>query len=81
MAKATKRDFLTALRKHLEGERQLPKECLSCGAALVYFDARFRLHENTEHFTIPLGFCPYCDELPPAAEAAVASHSRFAKFF
>jgi hypothetical protein len=32
----------------------------------------FRLHEGTEHFTIPLGFCAYGDELPLAREAAVA---------
>jgi hypothetical protein len=70
--KATKRDFLAALRKHLEDKRKLPKECPSCSATLVYFDAQFRLYEDTEHFTIPLGFCPYCDELPPAREAAVA---------
>jgi hypothetical protein len=66
---ATKRDFLAALRQHLEDKRELPNECPGCGAALVYFDAQFRLYEDTEHFTIPLGFCPYCDQLPPAQEA------------
>ena len=66
---ATKQDFLTALRQHLEDKHELPTECPGCGAALIYFDAQFRLYEDAEHFTIPLGFCSYCDKLRPAREA------------
>jgi hypothetical protein len=51
-------DFIAALRTHLEDEQYLPKSCPTCGAGLVYFDAQFRLYEDTEHFAIPIGFAP-----------------------
>lgn len=68
----SKQTFLDALREHLSANPKLPNCCASCGADLVYLKARFQVHEESTHFTVPIGFCPYCDGLPAARDAAVA---------
>jgi hypothetical protein len=68
----SKQNFLDALREHLAANPKLPNCCASCGAELVYLNANFRVYEESRHFMVPIGFCPYCDGLPTAAHTAVA---------
>jgi hypothetical protein len=67
----SKRNFLDALRKHLAASAKLPSCCASCGADLVYLKAHFQVYGGSTHFTVPIGFCPCCDGLPKANNAAV----------
>jgi hypothetical protein len=67
-----KHNFLGALQEHLATNPKLPNRCASCGADLVYLKARFQVYEESTQFTVPIGFCPYCDGLPTATDAAVA---------
>jgi hypothetical protein len=38
--------------------------CPTCGAALVYRQARLSIYETDEAVTISIGFCEWCDGLP-----------------
>jgi hypothetical protein len=68
----SRQNFLDALREHLAANPNLPNCCPCCGADLVYLKAHFQVYEEPAHFTVPIGFCPYCDGLPIASDAAVA---------
>lgn len=67
-----KQNFLDALRDHLAANPKLPNCCASCGADLVYRKVHFQVYNEPAHFTVPIGFCPYCDGPPTATDAAVA---------
>jgi len=68
----SKQNFLDAFREHVAANPKLSNCCASCGADLVYLNAHFQVYEESTHFTVPIGFCPYCDGLPNAIDAAVA---------
>jgi hypothetical protein len=68
----SKTDFVGALKDHLAKKPTLPKICVSCGADLVYLNAVFQVFGEKDRFTMPLGFCPFCDGVPTLPESAVA---------
>jgi hypothetical protein len=58
----TSRDILNAFREHASIPRNT--SCPTCGAALVYRQARLSIYETDEAVDISIGFCEWCDGLP-----------------
>jgi hypothetical protein len=71
MAIASKHDFIRALRESLAGPINLPKICHTCGCDLIYLHAELTEFEQGEQFTIPLGFCPFCDGMAETADTLI----------
>jgi hypothetical protein len=69
---AEKQIFFRELQKLRPPDHALAKFCHACGAKLVYRNAKFQVYGESTNFTIPMGFCPYCDGFPAVTGAAVA---------
>jgi hypothetical protein len=69
---AEKQDFFRELQNLRPPDHALAKFCLACGAELVYLNAKFQVYGESTNFTIPMGFCPYCDGIPAVISSAVA---------